>query len=139
MSRETKEKGLKPGGKKTGRACLEHARPLFLSRHYQCYLCAGAAGAGAGAGAGAAASFLAGSGGFFSGADGQPTNVNVTATTKRIDKMIANSFLIDFYLLCEKVSDVGKSTRSLMLGRYSIYFYLVKINLLFFKDRFRAV
>jgi hypothetical protein len=95
---------------------------FFLSRYYKYYLCAGAAGAGAGAGgaggaagapgagagapgaagAGAAASFLAGSGGFFSGADGQPTNVNVTATTKRIDKMIASSFLIDSYLLCEK-------------------------------------
>jgi hypothetical protein len=47
--------------------------------------------------------------------------------------MIANSFLIDFYLLCEKVSDVGKSTRSLMQGRYSIYFYLVKINLSLFE------
>jgi hypothetical protein len=82
---------------------------------------------------------LAGSGGFFSGADGQPTNVNVTATTKRIDKIIANSFLIDFYLLCKKVFDVGKSTRSLMLGRYSIYFYLVKINLSLFEDLSRTV
>jgi hypothetical protein len=53
--------------------------------------------------------------------------------------MIANSFLIDFYLLCEKVSDVGKSTRSLMLGRYSIYFYLVKINLSLFEDHSRTV
>jgi hypothetical protein len=40
---------------------------------------------------------LAGSGGFFSGADGQP----ITAIMKRIDKMIANSFLIDSYLLCK--------------------------------------
>jgi hypothetical protein len=68
---------------------------------------------------------LAGSGGFFSGADGHP----ITAMMKRIDKMIANSFLIDLYLLCEKVSDVRKSTRSVMQGRYSKYFYLVKINL----------
>jgi len=37
----------------------------------------------------------------------------------------------------KKVSDVGKSTRSLMLGRYSIYFCLVKINLSFFEYLFR--
>jgi len=82
-------------------------------------LCAGAGGAGGAAGApvvagagagaaGAAASFLTGSGAFFSGADGQP----ITATMKRIDKMIAISFLIDSYLLLSKVSDVGGSTRS---------------------------
>jgi len=58
---------------------------------------------------------------------------------KRIDKMIANSFLIDCYLLCKKVSDVSKSTRSLMLGRYSIYFCLVKINLSPFEDLSRTV
>ena len=119
MSRETKRDAYPPE-KKQAEHAYDILGRLFPSGYYQCYLCAGAAGAGAGgaggaagapgagaagapgAGAGAAASFLAGSGGFFSGADGQPTNVNVTATTKRIDKMIANSFLIDFYLLCEK-------------------------------------
>ena len=99
----------------------EHAYTMlgrfFPSRFCQYYLCAGApvapvapvaqgapvapgaTGAGAGAGAGAAASFLAGSAAFFSGADGQPTNVNVSVTKKRIEKMIANSFFINFYLL----------------------------------------
>jgi hypothetical protein len=43
-----------------------------------------------------------------------------------------------FTSFVKKVSDVGKSTRSLMLGRYSIYFYLVKINLSLFEDLSRA-
>jgi len=96
---------------------------------------AGAPGAGAGApgaaGAGAAASFLAGSAGFFSGADGQPANVKVSATKKRMEIMIATSLLIDSYLPFKKILlTLVNQSISFTGGRYSIYFYLVKINLL---------
>ena len=63
---------------------------------------AGAAGAGApgaGAGAGAAASFFAGSAGFFSGADGQPTNTNENAINISTESTKANTFFINLVLL----------------------------------------
>jgi hypothetical protein len=41
---------------------------------------------------------LAGSAGFFSGADGQPIKVNDTVTKKIIETIIAKSLFIDFYL-----------------------------------------
>jgi hypothetical protein len=45
---------------------------------------------------------LAGSAGFFSGADGQPASVKVSPTKKRMEIMIAISLLIDSYLPFKK-------------------------------------
>lgn len=102
--------------KKTNRAFHKKVcSVVLLDLKYRYYFAAGAAGAGApgagaagagapgagapGAGAGAAASFLAGSAGFFSGADGQPTNVSVRATNIRTERIKANTLFINVVLL----------------------------------------
>ena len=93
---------------------------------------AGAPGAGAGAGApgagAAAASFFAGSGGFFSGADGQPTNTNENAINISTESMKANTFFINVVPPFKIFQTLGVNPTS--LGRkHTPFFFLVKINL----------
>jgi hypothetical protein len=100
-------------------------------------LCAGAAGAGAtgagaaGAGApgaGAAASFFAGSAGFFSGADGQPTNTNENAINISTESMKANTFFINVVPPFKIFQTLG--VKPISLGtQHTPFFSLVKINL----------
>jgi hypothetical protein len=104
-------------------------------------LCAGAAGAGAagagaagagapgaGAGAGAAASFFAGSAGFFSGADGQPTNTNENAINISTESMKANTFFINVVPPFKIFQTLG--VKPISLGtQHTPFFPLVKINL----------
>ncbi len=93
---------------------------------------AGAPGAGAGApgapGAGAAASFFAGSAGFFSGADGQPTNTSEKAIHISTERMKANTFFINVVPPFKIFQTLG--VKPISLGtQHTPFFPLVKINL----------
>jgi len=100
-------------------------------------LCAGAAGAGAAGagaagagapGAGAAASFFAGSAGFFSGADGQPTNTSEKAINISTESMKANTFFINVVPPFKIFQTLGVSPISLGT-QHTLFFSLVKINM----------
>ncbi|MEN6318430.1 MAG: hypothetical protein ABFD82_06700 [Syntrophaceae bacterium] len=94
----------------------------------------GAPGAGAGApgapgaGAGAAASFLAGSAGFFSGADGQPTNASVNAINISTERMKANTFFINLVPPFKNFQTLGVKPIPLA-WQDTPFFHLVKLNL----------
>jgi hypothetical protein len=88
----------------------------------------GAPGAGAGAGAGAAASFLAGSAGFFSGADGQPTNTSENAINISTERMKVNTFFINVVPPFKNFQTLGVKPIPLA-WQNTPFFFLVKINL----------
>ena len=137
--------------KKQPSTVISYSAAFSMSSYYSYYFAAGAAGAGApgagagapgapgagagagapgtpGAGAGAAASFLAGSAGFFSGADGQPTNTSENAINISTERMKVNTFFINVVPPFKIFQTLGVKPIPLATQN-TPFFFLVKINL----------